>query len=199
MLQCGVGGEDGVVRLHHGSGHLGSGVDGELQLGFLAIVHGQPLHQKGSKPGPSPAAEGVEDEETLQAGALVGQLADPVQHKVYHVLAHCVVAAGVVVGRVLLSRQELFGVEQLAVGPRTDLVHHRRLQVNEHRARNVLPGAGLAEERVEGVVSSADGLVGRHLSVRLNSVLEAVKLPAGIANLHARLSHVDRDTLAHLG
>merc|ERR1711937_165993 len=39
VLQGGVGGQDGVVGLHHSSGHLGSGVDGKLQLGFLAIVH----------------------------------------------------------------------------------------------------------------------------------------------------------------
>jgi len=46
VLQGGVGGQDGVVGLHHGCGHLGGGVDGELQLGFLAVVNGEPLHQE---------------------------------------------------------------------------------------------------------------------------------------------------------
>ena len=49
VLQGGVGGEDGVVGLHHSSGHLRSGVDRELQLGLLAIVHRQPLHQQRSE------------------------------------------------------------------------------------------------------------------------------------------------------
>ena len=60
----------------------------------------------------------------------------------------------------------------------------------------MLASAGLAEKGVEGVVASADGLVGRHLSVRLDSVLEAVQLPASIADLHASLSDVDRYALA---
>ena len=38
-------------------------------------------------------------------------------------------------------------------------------------------------------------LVRRHLAVRLNAVLEAVQLPARIANLHAGLADVDRDDL----
>ena len=45
VLQGGVGGQDRVVGLHHGRGHLGGGVDRELQLGLLAIVHRQTLHQ----------------------------------------------------------------------------------------------------------------------------------------------------------
>ena len=39
VLQGGVGGEDGVVGLHYGRGHLGCRVDGELQLGLLAEVY----------------------------------------------------------------------------------------------------------------------------------------------------------------
>ena len=56
-------------------------------------------------------------------------------------------------------------------------------------------GAGLAEEGVEGVVAAADGLVGGHLTVGLDAVLQAVQLPAGIADLHTRLAHVDGNDL----
>merc|ERR1719515_231033 len=49
VLQGGVGGQDGVVGLHHGRGHLRGGVDGKLQLGSLAIVHGKSLHQQGGE------------------------------------------------------------------------------------------------------------------------------------------------------
>uniref|UniRef100_A0A8C3HGZ2 Tubulin alpha chain n=1 Tax=Chrysemys picta bellii TaxID=8478 RepID=A0A8C3HGZ2_CHRPI len=43
VLQGGVGGQDGVVGLHHCGGDLRRGVDGELQLGLLAIVNGEQL------------------------------------------------------------------------------------------------------------------------------------------------------------
>ena len=59
----------------------------------------------------------------------------------------------------------------------------------------MLPGARLAEEGVEGVVSSADGFVGGHLPVWLYAMLQTVELPTGIPNLHSSLSNVDRDGL----
>lgn len=40
---------------------------------------------------------------------------------------------------------------------------------------------GLREEGVESVVTATDGLVGGHLPVRLDSVLQAVELPARIS------------------
>ena len=53
----------------------------------------------------------------------------------------------------------------------------------------------LREEGVEGVIPGADRFVGRHLAIGLDAVLEAIKLPAGIANLAASLSDVDGDAL----
>ena len=76
-------------------------------------------------------------------------------------------AASEVVGGVFLAADELLRVEELAVGPGADLVDDGGLQIHEHGAGHVLAGAGLAEERVEGVVASADRLVTRHLAVRL--------------------------------
>ena len=73
---------------------------------------------------------------------------------------------------------------------------HGGLEVDEHSARHVLSGAGLGEEGVEGVVAAADRLVGGHLSVGLDAVLEAVELPAGVAHLAARLAHVHGDAFA---
>lgn len=59
----------------------------------------------------------------------------------------------------------------------------------------MLAGTGLREEGGEGIV--AGGLVGRHLAVGLDAMLQAVQLPASIAHLDAGLAHVNGDTLAH--
>lgn len=59
------------------------------------------------------------------------------------------------------------------------------LQIEEHAAGHVLAGASLREEGVEGVVAAADGLVRGHLPVRLDAMLQAVQLPAGVADLDA--------------
>ena len=65
------------------------------------------------------------------------------------------------------------------------------LQVHKHCPGHVLAGTGLAEEGVEGVITASDGLVTGHLAVRLNTVLQAVQLPARIADLDTGLADVD--------
>ena len=87
--------------------NLGSGVDAELQFGLLAVVHGKPLHQQGCEPRAGAATEGVEDEEALEAGALVSDLPDPVKNKVDYLLADGVMSPGVVIGRILFARDHL--------------------------------------------------------------------------------------------
>lgn len=71
------------------------------------------------------------------------------------------------------------------------LTNYSRLQVHKYSPRHMLPRSSLAEESVEGVVSSAQGLVRRHLAIRLDAVLQAVQLPAGIADLDSGLADVD--------
>ena len=51
----------------------------------------------------------------------------------------------------------------------------------------------LSKEGVERVVGDADGLVGGHLAVRLDAVLQAIELPARVAHLATSLAHVDGD------
>ena len=65
----------------------------------------------------------MEDEESLETCAHVGQLADTVQHQVNNLLADGVVASCVVVGRVLLAGDQLLGVEQLAIGSSPNLIY----------------------------------------------------------------------------
>merc|ERR1719259_1494496 len=86
VLQGGVGGQDGVVWLHHRRGHLRRRVDGELQLGLLAVVHRQSFHEKGGEAGSGATTERVEDEEALESSALIGQFADAVQNQVDNLL-----------------------------------------------------------------------------------------------------------------
>jgi len=57
----------------------------------------------------------------------------------------------------------------------------------------VFASSCLAEERVEGVVSASNRLVTRHLTVRLDAMLQAVQFPAGVANLDSALADMDAD------
>jgi hypothetical protein len=98
-------------------------------------------------------------------------------------LANGVVATSEVVGSILLAGDQLLRVEQLAVGASADLIHDSGLQVQEDGTWDVLASTSLREEGVEGIVTTTNGLVRGHLAIRLNAVLQAVELPAGIADL----------------
>ena len=106
-------------------------------------------------------------------------------------------ATGEVVGGILLAGDQLLRMEQLTVRTRADLIDHRRLQVDEDAARNVLASARLGEEGVERVITATDRLVARHLTVRLNTVLQAEELPARIPDLDAGLIDVDAKDFTH--
>jgi hypothetical protein len=133
----------------------------------------------------------MEDHESLQTSAVVSKLADAVQYEVHDLLADSVVATGVVVGSILLTRDDLLRMVQLTISSSADLIAHSRLKIDKDTTRNVLTSTGLREERVEGVITTTDGLVGRHLTIRLNTVLEAVQLPATITSLHTSLTKMN--------
>ena len=57
----------------------------------------------------------MEDEESLKTCALIGELAEPVEHEVNNLSPNGVVTTSVVVGSIFLARDELLRMEQLAV------------------------------------------------------------------------------------
>jgi hypothetical protein len=192
VLEQGVGRKHVVIRLNHGGGHLGSRGHGERQLGLSAVIHGQALQQQGTKTRSSTTTGGVEDHETLQTSAVIGELADAVQDQINDLLADGVVTTSVVVGGILLAGDHLLGVVKLAVSTSADLIAHSGLEIDQDGTRNVLAGTSLGEEGVEGVIATADGFVGRHLTIGLDSVLQAIKLPASVSGLDTALADMDR-------
>jgi len=191
VLKEGVGGEHGVVWLNNGGRDLRGWEDGESELGFLTVVHGESLEEERSESGSGTSTDGVEDEETLETSALIGELSDSVEAEIDDLTSDGVVTSGEVVGGILLSGDELLGVEQLSVGSGSDLIDDGGLEIEEDSAGDVLSGTSLGEEGVEGVVTTTDGLIGGHLTVGLDSVLEAEEFPAGVTDLDTGLSNVD--------
>jgi hypothetical protein len=61
----------------------------------------------------------------------------------------------------------------------------------------MLSGTSFTKKGVKSIISSTNGLVTGHLSIRLNAMLEAVKFPAGISDLDTGLTNVNRDALPH--
>jgi len=97
VLEGCVRSEDGVVWFNNRGGDLRSGIHAELELALLSIVDGQTLHQQGTETRTSSTTEGVEDQETLQTRAVVGDTSNLVQHLIDELLSDSVVTTGIVV------------------------------------------------------------------------------------------------------
>lgn len=138
VLEGGVGGEDGVVRLNNRGGGLGSRVDAELELALLAVVDGETLHEEGTETRAGTTTERVEDEETLETNAVVGNTADLVKDAIDELLADGVMTTGVVVGGILLAGDHHLGVEEVAVGTGADLIDNIGLEIAVDGAGDVL-------------------------------------------------------------
>ena len=105
VLEGGVSGQDGVVGFDHSGGNLGCRVNIELKFALLAVVNAQSLHEKRGESGSGTSTEGVEDEESLETGALVSQFPDSVQAFVNNLLADGVMTTSVVVSGIFLKLQ----------------------------------------------------------------------------------------------
>mmetsp|Transcript_12817 Transcript_12817/g.25953 ORF Transcript_12817/g.25953 Transcript_12817/m.25953 type:complete len:313 (+) Transcript_12817:112-1050(+) len=103
VLEERMNAKDRVVRLHHGRRHLGARPHGEAELALFAVVHGEALQHQAAEAGAGAAAASVVDHEALQACAVVGQLADAVQHQIDNLLANRVMPTREVVRGVLLA------------------------------------------------------------------------------------------------
>ena len=52
----------------------------------------------------------------------------------------------------------------------------------------------LTEEGIEGIITTPNGFITWHLTIGLDTVLQAVQLPACITDLDTSLTNMDRDT-----
>jgi hypothetical protein len=82
VFQEGVGGQDGVVGFNDSGGDLRRGVDGEAELGLLAVIDGESFEEERSETRSSTTSDGVEDHESLETGAVVSQLSDSVEAEI---------------------------------------------------------------------------------------------------------------------
>ena len=95
MLEGCMGRQNRVVRFDDGAGQLRSRIHAKFQLGLLAIIGGEAFHQESTEPGTGSTAEGVEDEETLKSGAVVGQTTKFLHDGVDELLSDSVMTTGI--------------------------------------------------------------------------------------------------------
>lgn len=133
----------------------------------------------------------MEHQESLETGTLVSEFSDSVQTEIDDFFSDGIMSSGEVVGSIFFSGDQLFWVEQLSVGSGSDFINNGWFEIQKDGSWDVFSGSGFREESVEGIISSSDGLVRGHLTVGLDSVLEAEEFPTGVTDLNSGLSNVD--------
>jgi hypothetical protein len=197
VLKEGMSGQDGVIWLNNGGGDLWGWVNGESELGFLTVIDGKSLEEKGSETGTGSSTNGVEDEETLETSTLIGKLSDSIEAEIDDFFTDGVMSSGEVVGSIFFTGDKLLWMEQLSVGSGSNFIDNGWFEIEEYGSWDVLTSTGLGEEGVESVVTTTDGFVGWHLTVWLDTVLEAEELPAGVTDLDTGLTDVDGNDFSH--
>ena len=76
------------------------------------------------------------------------------------------------------------------------LTDYSRFKIDEDGTGNVFASSSLTEEGVESVITTSNGFVRGHLAIRLDTMFQAVKFPAGITDLDTGLSEMNRDALS---
>jgi hypothetical protein len=173
VLKKRMGGKNGVVGLNDSSGDLRRRIDSETKFGFFAVIDGESLEKKRTKTWTSTTTNGVEDQETLETSAVISELSDSVQAKIDDFLADGVVTSCEVVSGILLTGDELFRVEELSVSTSSDFINNCRFKIQEDRSWNVFTSTSFREKCVECIISSSNGLVRWHLTIRLDTMLKA--------------------------
>lgn len=79
----------------------------------------------------------MEDEETLETRAVIGNTANLVQNLIDQLLANSVVTTSVVVGGILLASDHLLRVEQAAVGTGADFIDDVGLEIAVNGTGNI--------------------------------------------------------------
>jgi hypothetical protein len=191
VLEEGMGGEDGVVWLNNGGGDLWGWVNGESELGFLTVIDGKSLEEKGSETGTGSSTNGVEDEETLETSTLIGKLSDSIEAEIDDFFTDGVMSSGEVVGSIFFTGDKLLWMEQLSVGSGSNFIDNGWFEIEEYGSWDVLTSTGLGEEGVESIITTTDGFIGWHLTVWLDSVLKAEEFPACVTDLDTALTNMD--------
>ena len=137
------------------------------------------------------------DQKSLQTSAVISQFTDTIQAQVNNFFTNGVVTTGKVVRGIFFTGDQLFRVEQLTVGSSADLIDDGGLQIDEDGTGDVFSGTSLREKGVESIITTTDGLIGGHLTIRLDAVFQTEQLPAGVTDLDTGLTDVNADGFTH--
>jgi len=166
-------------------------VNCETELGFLTVIDRKSFKKERSETRSSSSTNSVEYKETLETCALISELSDSIKAEINNFFTNCVVTSSKVVSSIFFTRDKLFWMEELSVCSCSNFIDNSWFKIKEDSSWNMLTGTGFGEEGVEGIISTTDRFIGRHLTIWLDTVLKAEEFPTGITDLNTGLTNMD--------
>lgn len=127
----------------------------------------------------------------MKSCAVICEFSDSVEAKINDFLSDSIVSSGEIVGGVFLSRNKLFRVEELSVSSGSNFINNGWFQIQENGSWDVFSSSGFREESVESIITTSNGLVRWHLSIRLDTVFQTVEFPTSVTDLNTSLSDMN--------
>jgi hypothetical protein len=133
----------------------------------------------------------------LEAGAIVCNMPHLVQNLVNQLLPYGIMTASIIIRSVFFSSDHLLGMEKAPVSASSYFVNYVWLEVAVNCTRHIFPLASFGEEGAESLVRVRSFAFFGEKSVRLNSMLKTVQLPARVRNLTTGLANVQAYDFPH--
>ena len=109
----------------------------------------------------------------METSTLISEFSDSVEAKINNFLTNSVMSSSEVVSGIFFTRDQLFWVEELSVCTSSNFIDNGGFEIEEYASWDMLSGSSFTEEGVEGIITTTNGLVRWHLSIRLDTMFEA--------------------------
>jgi hypothetical protein len=82
-------------------------------------------------------------------------------------------SSGEVVSSIFFTRNKLFWMEELSVCTSSNFIDNSWFEIEEYTSWNVFTSTSFTEESVESIITTTNGFVRWHLTIRLDTMFEA--------------------------
>jgi hypothetical protein len=82
-------------------------------------------------------------------------------------------SSGEVVSSIFFTRNKLFWMEELSVSTSSNFIDNSWFEIEEYTSWNVFTSTSFTEESVESIITTTNGFVRWHLTIRLDTMFEA--------------------------
>jgi len=78
-----------------------------------------------------------------------------------------------IVSSIFFTRNKLFWVEELSVSTSSDFINNSWFEIKEYTSWDMFTSTSFTEESVESIITTTNGFVTWHLTIRLDTMFEA--------------------------